>query len=96
MDYPDSTHWSNHNAVHLTVRGELVEPPASQLEPFDKLVWCFWLILERLERAGVEGHRQASAVQRTDLLRTLPPTPRTSMKNLAAVCIDRRFERKLT
>ncbi len=25
------------NAVHLTVRGELVEPPASQLEPFDKL-----------------------------------------------------------
>jgi hypothetical protein len=24
------------NAVHLTVRGELVEPPASQLEPFDK------------------------------------------------------------
>ena len=25
------------NAVHLTVRGELVEPPASQPEPFDKL-----------------------------------------------------------
>ena len=24
------------NAVHLTVRGELVEPPASQLEPLDK------------------------------------------------------------
>ena len=29
--------WSVPNAVHLTVRGELVEPPASQLEPFDKL-----------------------------------------------------------
>ncbi len=28
---------SDPNAVHLTVRGELVEPPASQLEPFDKL-----------------------------------------------------------
>ncbi|CAH1073341.1 Eco57I restriction-modification methylase domain-containing protein [Candidatus Nitrotoga sp. 1052] len=25
------------NADHLTVRGELVEPPATQLEPFDKL-----------------------------------------------------------
>ncbi len=23
-------------AIHLTVRGELVEPPATQLEPFDK------------------------------------------------------------
>ena len=28
---------ADRNAVHLTVRGELVEPPASQLEPFDKL-----------------------------------------------------------
>jgi len=25
------------NTVYLTVRGELVEPPASQPEPFDKL-----------------------------------------------------------
>ncbi len=24
-------------AIHLSVRGELVEPPATQLEPFDKL-----------------------------------------------------------
>ena len=37
MDYPNSTHWSSRNAVHLTVRGELAEPPPSQLEPFDKL-----------------------------------------------------------
>ena len=41
-------------------------------------------ILEKLEGSGVEGHRQASAAQRTDLLRTLPPTPPTSMRNLAA------------
>ena len=27
----------NPKAVYLTVRGELVEPPASQLKPFDKL-----------------------------------------------------------
>ena len=32
----------------------------------------------------MEGHRLASAAQRTDFLRTLPPTPQTSMKNLAA------------
>ncbi len=25
------------DAIHLTVRGELVEPPATQLEPFDEL-----------------------------------------------------------
>ena len=42
------------------------------------------LILEKLRGAGVEGHRLASAAQRTDFLRTLPPTPQTSMKNLAA------------
>ena len=28
--------WSVRNAVHLTVRGELVEPPAAYPEPFDK------------------------------------------------------------
>ncbi|MGB5053198.1 MAG: hypothetical protein WBO24_02265, partial [Nitrospirales bacterium] len=32
----------------------------------------------------MEGHRETSAARRTDFLRTLPPTPSTSMKNLAA------------
>ncbi len=32
----------------------------------------------------MEGHRLASAVLRTDVLRTLPPTLPTPMKNLAA------------
>ena len=41
-------------------------------------------ILEKLQGSGVEGHRLASAARRTDLLRTLPPTPQTSMRNLAA------------
>jgi hypothetical protein len=30
-------HFAEVNAVHLTVRGELVEPPATHPEPFDKL-----------------------------------------------------------
>jgi hypothetical protein len=39
---------------------------------------------EKLKGTGVEGHRLASAARRTDSLRTLPPTPPTSMRNLAA------------
>ncbi len=41
-------------------------------------------LFEKLRKTGVEGHRETSAAQRTDFLRTLPPTPQTSMKNLAA------------
>jgi len=63
-----------------------------------RLVWCEWLFFEKLGRAGVEGLRRLSAALRTDFVRTLPSTPSTSMKNLAAGVRspDRRFDRKLT
>ena len=53
-------------------------------DPSAGLYGVLLLILEKLRGAGVEGHRQASAALRTDFLRTLPPTPQTSMRNLAA------------
>jgi hypothetical protein len=32
---PPFSKWGSGNAVHLTVRGELVEPPATHPEPFE-------------------------------------------------------------
>jgi hypothetical protein len=46
---------------------------------FDKLVWFFTVFLGRLRDAGVEGHRQASAVFATDRRTENSPTHTASV-----------------
>jgi hypothetical protein len=47
--------------------------------PFDKLVWFFTVFLGKLRDAGVEGHRQASAVFATDRRTENSPTHTASV-----------------
>jgi hypothetical protein len=53
-------------------------------------------IFEKLRQTGVEGHRRASAVLRTDFTENSPPhTPNVDEESRGIYC-DRRFVCKLT
>jgi len=55
--YPAAYSSTIPNAVHLTVRGELVEPPATHPEPFDRALLSTVRSFDRLRTNGVEGLR---------------------------------------